>query len=101
MIPVVSNMAGILILSFCQESPVYLLMKNEEANDCLQWYREVKNPSKDDEERLESELVEMKSQVLTYSQGATFNKSIKVLVEKDNLKAGKVGEGLIFTKFQI
>ena len=83
--PILHSCLAIFLLWFCCESPVYLLMKREEASHCLRWYRELQQEEEKDRLELEREMKEMEEET------STTTVSLKVSAEKllagENLRA--------------
>ena len=58
-----------MLFIFCYESPVYLLMKNQSARDCLNWYRQHNIQTKNEDQLVERELKEIESEVSSFGKG--------------------------------
>ena len=83
--PIFHSSAAIILLWFCSESPVYLLMKKEEAADSLHWYRELLQEDDKDRLEVERELKEMEEG--TSSSGKELKDVMKELLHGENLRA--------------
>ena len=85
-VAILSSISSIVTFLFCYESPVYLLMKNEGAKECLQWFRQQSSfVSKDDDQEIERELKEMEFEVS--ASGQSVRDSVKRLFQGNNRKA--------------
>jgi len=98
LIPITTNIAGIVLFIFCYESPVYLLMKNQSARDCLNWYRQHNIQTKNEDQLVERELKEIESEVSSFGKG--MKETARKLVRGDNLKAF-LTLGVLFSLFPL
>ena len=83
--PVINCLLGVSLLFLCYESPVFLLMKKEEAADSLHWYRELLQEDDKDRLEVERELKEMEEG--TSSSGKELKDVMKELLHGENLRA--------------
>ena len=83
--PIFHSSLAILLLWFCCESPVYLLMKREDASDSLDWYRELLTEDDKDRLEVERELKEMTEE--TFTTESSIRKTAEKLFEGENLRA--------------
>ena len=83
--PVINCLLGVSLLFLCYESPVFLLMKKEEAADSLHWYRELLQEDDKDRLEVERELKEMEEE--TSSTDSSIRKAAQKLFHGENLRA--------------
>ena len=84
-IPIVKTLFILCILSYCYESPVYLLMKAKDPEKVLVWYRESFEASYQTKENISKELAEMRAS--TDAGNDDLRSSIKKLFSGINCKA--------------
>ena len=84
-IPIVKTLLILCILSYCYESPVYLLMKAKDPEKVLVWYRESFEASYQTKENISKELAEMRAS--TDAGNDDLRSSIKKLFSGINCKA--------------
>ena len=96
--PILNCLLGVAMMFFCYESPVYLLMKREDASDSLEWYRELL--TEDDKDRLEvqKELKEMEEEIS--SSDKSLREVMKDLFQGENLRAYLI-VGTLFMLFPL
>ena len=82
--PIVFNFMSLFLFSFCPESPVFLLTQDGPALQSLQWYRETREASKENDLETEGELKDLESDTSSFGQG--FKESLKKLLQGPNLK---------------
>jgi len=92
--PIVLSGLSLLLISFCQESPVFLLTQNKPALESLQWYREISEATKENDLEIESELKNLEFESSSFGQG--FKESLKSLLQGSNLRAFLILFGLFF-----
>ena len=85
LLPIIQCVVGVSLLCFCYESPVFLLMKKEDAYDSLHWYRELLVEEDKDRLEVERELREMDDD--TSSSGKAVRDLLKDLFQGENLQA--------------
>merc|ERR1719334_378762 len=81
--PILFSAMVIFIMSFCPESPVYLISKSQSAEESLMWFRATSNKEKNKETQVE--LKEMESNASPSEQGG-LQKTLGKLRENQNLK---------------
>ena len=98
LVPILNCLLGVAMIFFCHESPVYLLMKREDASDSLDWYREIL--TEDDKDRLEvqKELKEMEEEIS--SSDKSLREVMKDLFQGENLRAYLI-VGTLFMLFPL
>ena len=83
--PIIHSALAIFLLWFCCESPVYLLMKREDASQSLRWYREVQQEEEKDRLEVEREMKELEEE--TSSTATSLKVSVGKLLAGENLRA--------------
>ena len=98
LVPILNCLVGVTMIFFCYESPVYLLMKREEASDSLHWYRELRVENDKDRLEVERELKEMEEEVS--SSDKSLRDVVKDLFQGENLRAYLI-LGTLFVLFPL
>jgi len=83
--PIIHSSIAIMLLCFCYESPVYLLMKQKDASFSFHWYRELLVEDVKDRLEVERELREMDDE--TSSSDNSIKQTVEKLFRGENLRA--------------
>lgn len=81
--PMVKTLLVLATLSYCYDSPVYLLMRATDPKDVLAWYRE--SAGENGEENIERELAELRASTATAD--LSLRTSLRKLFSGENCKA--------------
>ena len=97
-VSVTASFLSVASLILCHESPVFLMMKNQTARDCLHWYRQLIYETKESEQDLQRELKQIESEVSMTGGGLV--ESIRKLMDSSNRRAFFI-VGVLFMFFPL